>query len=133
MSFGAGDTFILTQATGPTPHLWVILWGPEGPAEAFIMVSLSTLKPHSDRTALIQVGEHAFIQHDTCAVYSDLRKTTSAKLQQAEATRQLARRERASPALLEKLRDGLFASTRTPHAMLQMAQGQFGANALPED
>lgn len=129
MPFSAGDTFILTHATGPTPHLWVILWGPEGEADSFIMVSLSTMKPHSDRTVLIQVGEHPFIQHDTCAVYSDLRKTTAAKLQQIEALRQLARRDKASPALLEKLRNGLFASARTPNAMREMAQGQFGGQA----
>lgn len=131
MPFSAGDTFILTHATGPTPHLWVILWGPEGGAQSFIMVSLSTMKPHSDQTVLIQVGEHPFIQHDTCAVYSDVRKTTAEKLQQIEVSRQLARRDRASPQLLEKLRKGLFASVRTPNAMREIAGSQFGAGAPP--
>jgi hypothetical protein len=132
MPFAAGDTFILTHATGPTPHLWVILWGPEGSADAFLMVSLSTLKAHSDGTVRITVGEHPFIQHDTCAVYSDLRKTTAAKLAQAEADRQLARRDRASSQLLEKLRRGVFASPRTPNAMGEMARNLFGAQE-PED
>lgn len=126
MPFSAGDTFILTHATGPTPHLWVILWGPEGEAQSFMMVSLSTMRPHSDQTVLIRVGEHPFIQHDTCAVYADVRKTTAEKLHQAEANRQLTRRDRASAQLLGKLREGLFASSRTPHAMREMARNPFG-------
>jgi hypothetical protein len=90
------------------------------------------MKPHSDRTVLIQVGEHPFIQHDTCAFYADMRKTTAAKLEQAEAERQLARRDNVSPRLLSKLREGVFASARTPHAMREMAQSQFGAQAPAE-
>lgn len=133
MPFSAGDTFILTHATGPTPHLWVILWGPAGAAQSFLMVSLSTMRAHSDQTVTIQVGEHPFIQHDTCAVYSDVRRTTVEKLHQAEANRQLARRDGASAQLLGKLRAGLFASSRTPNTMREMARCQFGGEAPPAD
>jgi hypothetical protein len=127
MSFRAGSTFILTRATGTSPHLWVVLWGPAGPADAYLIVHLASRKPHSDATVVLRAGEHPFIQHETCAVFSDARRTTAEKLGQAAVSRQLHPRADASPEMLEKLRAALFLSARTPHAIRDLAVREFGA------
>ena len=128
MSVAPGDTFILTRATGTTPHLWVVLWGPDGPADAFVIVSLSTLRPHSDLTCILSAGEHPFIQHDTCVVYSDARRLTREKLRRAIQTRGALPRPPMDLAIVERIRRGLLISPRTPHAMVRMAIDVFGAD-----
>lgn len=129
MAIGPGDTFILKRGTGSTPHLWVVLWGPAGAADAYLIVHLTTARPHTDQTVVMKAGEHPFIQHDTCAVYSDARRTTAEKLNIAWHDRTLVPKAAATPELLEKLRGGLFLSPRTPHAMVRMAIEEFGAVA----
>lgn len=105
----------------------VVLWGPAGAADAYLIVHLTTVRPHTDSTVVMRAGEHPFIQHDTCAVYSDARRTPAEKLNAAWQDRLLVPKAGATPELLEKLRDGLFRSPRTPHALVRMAIEEFGA------
>jgi hypothetical protein len=83
----AGDAFILTRQTGDVPHLWVLLWGPAGPADAFLAVHLSTWREGRDRSCLIRAGEHPFVQHDTYVVYNNTKRFTAAVLQGAITAR----------------------------------------------
>lgn len=80
MPFRAGDTFYLTQATGSTPHLWVLLWGPAGAADAFISVFLTTRRPHSDPACILAPGDHPFIRHETAVRYNSPVRWTAAAL-----------------------------------------------------
>ncbi|MFL5384357.1 MAG: hypothetical protein ACJ8GN_17690 [Longimicrobiaceae bacterium] len=80
MPFGAGDTFYLTQATGSTPHLWVLLWGPAGAADAFISVFLTTRRPYSDPACILAPGDHPFIRHETAVRYNSPVRWTAAAL-----------------------------------------------------
>jgi len=123
----AGDTLLLTRATGTTPHLWVLLWGPAGGAKAFLAVYLTTLRPHSDRTCIITPGEHPFIQHDTAVAYNAAQRWTEEKLEQEIRAGTAKPRQPVSSELLERLRQGLLASPRTPHAIIDMARKEFGA------
>jgi hypothetical protein len=123
----AGDTFILTRQTGDVPHLWVLLWGPAGPADAFLAVHLSTWREGRDRSCLIQAGEHPFVQHETYVVYNNAKRFSAAVLQGAIAARQAMPRAPVSPRLLDRLRAGFFASPFTPHAMIAFAREEFGA------
>jgi hypothetical protein len=123
----AGDTFILTRLTGDIPHLWVLLWGPAGPADAFLAVHLSTWREGRDRSCLIQAGEHPFVQHETYVVYNNTKRFTAAVLQGAITARQAMPRAPVSPPLLDRLRVGFFASPFTPHAMTAFAREEFGA------
>jgi len=123
----AGDTFILIRETRDTPHLWVLLWGPEGLARAFLSIHLSTWRKGRDRTCLIQAGEHAFVHHETYVVYNAAKRLTEAALQDAVGARQAIPRDPVSPVLPERLRAGFIASPFTPNAMVQLARDQFGA------
>lgn len=127
MAIAPGDTFILLRGTGTTPHLWVVLWGPAGNADAYLIVSLSTYRAHSDGTCRIQAGEHPFVQRETCVVYGDTRRTTREKLEEALRTGGAVPKAPVSAELLERIRDGALVSPYTPHAMSQMAVEIFGA------
>jgi hypothetical protein len=98
-----------------------------GAADAFLAVYLTTLRPHSDRTCIIRPGEHPFVQHDTCAAYNETRRLTAGRLEELIRERQAVSKQPVSPELLERLREGLLASPRTPHAITAMAREEFGA------
>jgi hypothetical protein len=123
----AGDTFIISGHGQRSPHLWVLLWGPAGSADAFLSVSLTTLRPHSDGTCVVKVGEHPFIKHDTCVMYADTRRITQEKLDLAVAAHRAFSQEPVSPELLSRLRAGLFASAFTPRTFVDMARDIFQA------
>ena len=127
MTARAGDTFLLTRGTGEVPHLWVILWGPAGGAQAFLAVYLTTLRAHSDRSCILVQGEHPFIQHDTAVAYGAVQRWTAEKLDELVANGVARPRQPVSIPVLERLRSGFFASQRTPHAFRQMAVDTFGA------
>jgi hypothetical protein len=123
----AGDTFLLSGGRVPTPHLWVILWGPAGAADAFLAVFLTTLRPHSDRSCILAAGDHPFVRHDTAVAYRDVQRFTEERLQQLIADGLAKPRQRVDEAILERLRAGFFASAHTPNAMVAIAQAEFGA------
>lgn len=127
MPAGAGSTFLLTRGTCEVPHLWVILWGPAGVARAFLAVYLTTLRSHSDRSCILAAGEHPFIQHDTAVAYGAVQRWTDEKLAELVARGVAKPRPPVSPAVLDRLRAGFFASQRTPHAIRRMAVEVFGA------
>jgi hypothetical protein len=126
----AGDTFILTlQQTRGTPHLWVLLWGPAGAADAFLAVYLTTLRRHSDRTCILVPGDHPFITRETSVAYNETIRITADRLDRALQNGSASAREPVSASVLEALRRGFFASEGTPHDLKDMALQQFGADA----
>jgi hypothetical protein len=127
MAFTAGDTFLLTRGTGDVSHLWVILWGPAGSADAFLAVYLTTLRSHSDRTCLLSVGDHPFIQHDTAVAYNAAVRWTEAALQQQRADGILKVRAPMAQHVLDRIRQGFLESPRTPNAFVEMARVDLGA------
>jgi hypothetical protein len=125
--FKAGDTFYLTHATGSTPHLWVLLWGPQGAADAFIGVFLTTRRPYSDSACVLYAGDHPFIRHETAVRYNSPVRWTEAALNEIIALGQGHLREAVTSDVLERLRRGFFVSARTPHAFVEMARRDYGA------
>jgi len=124
----AGDTFILTlQQTRGTPHLWVLLWGPAGAADAFLAVYLTTLRSHSDRTCILVPGDHPFIRRETAVAYHETMRITSERLVRAIHDGNASAREPVDARVLQAMREGFFASQGTPHAFKEMARRQFGA------
>jgi hypothetical protein len=127
MPIGEGDTLLFPGGAVPSPHLWVILWGPAGDAEACLMAMLTTLRAHSDRSCILRPGDHPFIRHETAVAYNNVRRYTGAALAAEIASGTARRRDPVSPDVLARLRAGFFASPRTPHAMVEMAVGDVGA------
>jgi molybdopterin-guanine dinucleotide biosynthesis protein A len=124
----AGDTFILThQQTRGTPHLWVLLWGPTGTADAFLAVYLTTLRQHSDRTCILVPGDHPFIRRETAVAYNETIRITAERLTRAFQNGNASTRQPVSAAVLEAIRKGFFVSEGTPHDFKDMARQQFDA------
>jgi hypothetical protein len=123
----AGDTFLLTSGTGQVAHLWVILWGPAGGAQAYLAAYLTTLRAHSDRSCILQGGEHPFLRHETAVAYGAVQRWTDERLAELVAGGIARPRAPVSAGVLERLRAGFFASARTPHAIRAIAVEVFGA------
>jgi hypothetical protein len=127
MAANPGDTFLLTGGHIPAPHLWAILWGPTGPAGAYMAVHLTTLRSYSDRSCILDTGDHPFVRHPTSVAYRDVLRWTDARLAQLIADGIAKPRHPLDPAVLERIRAGFFASAHTPHALVHMAVNEFGA------
>lgn len=123
----AGDTFLLASGRVPTLHLWVILWGPAGPADAYLAVMLTTLRPYSDKACTLTAGDHPFIRHDTAVAYREVQRFTEEKLQHLIGNGTAKPRQPLDRAILERIRAGFFTSAYTPYALVSIAEGEFGA------
>jgi hypothetical protein len=124
----AGDTFVLThRQTRGTPHLWVLLWGPSGPADAFLAVYLTTCRPHSDRTCILTPGDHPFVRWETAVAYNETIRITAERLVHALQNGSASAHQPMDAAVLETIRQGYFISPGTPHDFKQMAREHFGA------
>jgi len=58
---GLGDTVMLPKPGHEKEHLWAPITAPDPETGDAIMVNLTTQRPHSDTTAIIQPGEHPFV------------------------------------------------------------------------
>lgn len=115
----------------PTPHLWAILWGPAGTAGAYLAVHFTTLRPYSDRTCILDVGDHPFVRHPTSVAYRDVLRWTDERLAQFIAEGIAKPRQPLDAPVLQRIRDGFFHSAHTPHALKQIAIDDFGAAPPP--
>lgn len=129
MASEPGDAFILTGGAVPAPHLWVILWGPAGGADAYLSVMLTTLRAHSDQTCILRPGDHPFVRHDTSVSYANAQRWTDERLEMLLDDGTARPRQPVSGEVLARMRAGFFASPRTPNAFREMAQAEFGAMA----
>lgn len=109
----AGQTILLPKPGHETAHLWVVLTAPDTQAQMLI-VNFTTLRPHSDSTVVIQPGEHPFVTHATVVHYADARLTAASAVTGALASGLFLPHQDCSPALLQRLLLGAFASPHTP-------------------
>ena len=54
-------------------HLWVLITNPDPRTQEAIMVNVTTQRPHSDTTTILNVGDHPFIQKPSVIFYADTR------------------------------------------------------------
>ena len=59
---GLGDSFMLPKPGQDTEHLWVLITRPNPQTHTTIMVNVTTQRPHSDTTTILNAGEHPFVQ-----------------------------------------------------------------------
>jgi len=105
----AGDTFLMPDAIGG--HLYCVLAVLED--GSIIVCHFTTCRPHSDRTCLIQIGEHSFIKQETCVNYTGTYVCYVGE-NLAAFERQIRKPfEPLSAALLGRIRSGALASERT--------------------
>src|SRR5947207_16009648 len=103
-----GDTVMLPKPSHEKEHLWALITAPDPETGDAIMVNLTTQRPHSDTTTIIQPGEHPFVDRPTVVFYADARIVNVNTLN--EALRGGVARQRApiSKELLQRIQNGLF-------------------------
>jgi hypothetical protein len=115
----AGTTFLLKEKTLDN-HLWVVLSDPKIDPGKVLLVSLTTATALKEQICLLEVGDHPWIRHKTCAYYEYPKVVSLATLYKLKDTGQLDLREPLSPAVLERMREGAALSTRMPLAMAEI-------------
>jgi hypothetical protein len=110
---GLGDTVILPKPGLEKEHLWVLVTAPD-PGGTVIMVNLTTQRPHSDTTVILQPGEHPFIDRATVVFYADARFTDVALLEACVSKGIGRNHAQITPAVLQKIQNGLLTSPLTP-------------------
>jgi hypothetical protein len=68
VSLVQGQAFLFDLRNEPA-HLWVIVSDPDADGNCLI-VSLTSFKGCSDRTVVLNAGEHPFIKWPTCVAYA---------------------------------------------------------------
>lgn len=83
-----------------------------------VCVNVTSRKPHSDATVVLQHGDHSFVTHESVINYQDAREMPINLVEQALATRTsqfvCVPHDPCSPELLARIRDGLVKSKLTP-------------------
>lgn len=112
----AGDTFLMES--GPTKHLFVVLDDPKvqpGHGKVLIAVCVGITSATDDGriidpTCIIEPGEHPFIRHRSFAHYRKAETIREDIYAPAIKSGQYPLKEPVSPALLQRLQDGLRQS-----------------------
>ena len=113
-----GETFRSLSDNDPDGHLWVIVAKNEN--SELVCFNISTLRAHSDKTCIIEAGEHDFIKHISVVYYAQGLVFSKHKLDQKilndYATGFI------SDALLQKIQQGALDSEETPQKLQSLVQ-----------
>lgn len=109
-----GDSFMLPKPGQTTEHLWVLITKPHPQTWESIMVNVTTQRPHSDTTTLLQAGDHPFVQKPSVIFYADARIVDTRLLDKAWQNGTYQRHAVLEPTVLAKIQVGVAASPFTP-------------------
>ena len=126
MSLNAGDTFSLPIRMIWKEHLFVVVYDPSPEAEILI-VNFTSIKPHSDRTTILQTTDHPYISKETVVNYSDATIAPLVKLETAIDGGLGSTNKPVSPDLLKRIREGIFNSPLTKIKVKNFANVQGGS------
>jgi hypothetical protein len=109
-----GDTVLLPKPGHEKEHLWALITAPDPESGDAVMVNLTTQRPHSDTTMIIQPGEHPFVDRPTVVFYADARMVNVNTLDEGVRQNFVHQHDALSKELLQRIQDGLLASKFTP-------------------
>jgi hypothetical protein len=132
-SFSSGDTF-LQEDDARSRHLHVVICDATPTDASVIVVSFNTVRGWTDRTLVLQPGDHPFITRETSVSYNRVTRISVAELSKKEADNQslapnfrsFLRQTPVSTDLLQKIRDGAVASPLTPKGMKREVKARLG-------
>jgi hypothetical protein len=105
----AGDTFLMPDAIGG--HLYCVLAVLED--GSIIVCHVTTCRGRSDRSCLIQIGEHSFIKQESCVEYVYAYHCPAGENLAAFERHIRKPFEPLSAILLARMKNGAMASDRT--------------------
>lgn len=111
--FRIGDTFYLRSRVGlAIPHLHVLITAPQGTPPTAIVVHVTTYQEDTceDATVILQIGDHPFIEHPSYVWFAQATRIELEPLMKAIGGGYAEQRERCSPGLLKRIREGFLRS-----------------------
>ena len=111
---GLGDSFLLPKPGRETGHLWVLITNPDPATDEAIMVNVTTQRPHSDTTTVLNVGDHPFIQKPSVIFYADARTVDTRLLDDAVRRGACGTHAAFQTAVLKRIQAGVAGSKLTP-------------------
>lgn len=109
-----GDAVLIPKPGTETPHLWIIVTVPEAASGRAVMVNLTTQRPHSDTTVVLNTGDHPFVRHSTVVNDSDARFVDVRQLELGVRAGYFTAQATCTGPVLERIQAGIFASRFTP-------------------
>ena len=94
-------------------HLFFVLTDPDAETGLVVIVALVTERGHTERTVRLDVGDHEFIKHASNVDFGSAKFVPAAKLNAGLAGRRAVLSADMSASLLDRVRDGLIASSHT--------------------
>ncbi len=110
-------TFLLHESQESKPHLWLVLTDPVGRPPEIVAVMVRTATSFTDKTVILNVGDHPFIRHPSSVHYSTAAFFRVDAIQRAIQRGQCYLQEDLSADLLEQVRQGLLTSHFTVNAV----------------
>ena len=124
-----GDSFLLPKPGRETEHLWVLITNPDPVTHEAIMVNVTTQRPHSDTTTILNAGDHPFVQKPSVIFYADARTVDTRLLDAAVQRGACGNNAALQPAVLHKIQAGVAASPLTPRK-IKTAYAAYAAAGL---
>jgi hypothetical protein len=121
----SGRCLVWPHEEGAQPHLWIALTDPAGDPPQVVVVNLTSRRPNSDTTVVLQIGDHRFIKRETVVSYADARLVDSDVLETYAKTPGNRFDDDCSEALLRQIREGLLNSRFTPRKIKAYCAARF--------
>jgi len=109
-----GDSWMLPKPGQETEHLCVLITKPDPVTQEAIMVNVTTQRPHSDTTTVLNRGDHSFIQRPSVVLYADARIADTRLLDQAVASGSFRAHTAFSGPVLKRIQAGVLVSPFIP-------------------
>ena len=109
----AGDALLLPKPGQTVAHLWVLLTDRDAATDEVPVVNLTTQRPHSDTTVILNSGDHPFVQHATVVNFTVARLIKAGLLTAFAHTGAYLPQPPLSDAVLQRIQSGLLASLFT--------------------
>lgn len=126
MPLRAGDTFFLNNTGGAAnpagAHLMICLIVDEASDKAIIVPTVTRYE-HSDPSCVFNVGDHPFIQHESCASYDFARAISLKEANEQIDKRKIKLQARLGEDALIRLAVGFVSSDETVPAIYAAARG----------
>jgi len=95
-------------------HLWIVVTEPQPTDQLCVIVSVTTLRKHSDTTVILRSGDHPRITHDSVIRYADAQIVDARALDGVLKIGKAKAREVCPPDMLKRIQNGIGTSAFVP-------------------
>jgi hypothetical protein len=120
---------VLPKPGQETQHLWVLITNPDPVTHEALMVNVTTQRPHSDTTTILNVGDHQFVQKPSVIFYADARAVDTRLLDAAVQRGACGTHAAFQLPVMRRIQAGVVASPLTPRK-IKAAYAAYAAAGL---